>query len=240
VTVKVKARPGGARASEVLRLVVARAGVVVAVATTPVLDGPFEGLVSVDLEPVACGGPDALKALPDGTYAVYALVTEPTTGALGGLSPGEPLVLAGNAREVWCHADESVLGAGDSRVAVTGDVASDPAEVLVDLNVSWSGFAEAQVMDQRVVMVDEATGRIALDTATSGMVRDWILASLVPGDRQHLSLTSRRSSCDGGALPSGTYRVQSVLTIAPTGADTGARLPTNTTAVAQIGRVVVP
>ena len=45
---------------------------------------------------LTCGGADVLKALPDGDYAVYAVVTRPRRPASSvALSPAEPLVVAG-------------------------------------------------------------------------------------------------------------------------------------------------
>ncbi|KQR17110.1 hypothetical protein [Cellulomonas sp. Leaf334] len=242
VAVSVESWPGEAsRPLEPVRVVAARDGVVVAAADPVFFEEHALGWAGADLSTVACGGPDALKALPDGTYTVYAVVTDPVTGDVVALSPGEPLVVAGNAREVWCHADQSVMGTNDPRVALTGGVVSDPGELSVELEAVWSGSATAQVMDQRVILVDDATGRIALDTMAREMVRERSISSLVPGAAHVLSLRSDRTSCDGGALPAGTYTGYAVVTIATAGADTGVGLPTNATAVAELRRgVVVP
>lgn len=225
-----------------VRVVAARDGVVVAAAEVTYFEENAIGSAGADLSVVACGGPDAFKALPDGTYTVYAVVVDPETGAVAALSPGEPLVVAGSARQVWCHADESVMGASDPRVTASGGVVSDPGEMSVELEVAWSGSATAQVLHQRVVLVDDATGRIALDTMAPEVAhRSTMTSSLVPGDEHLLSLTTDRTSCDGGALPEGTYRGYAVVTIGTAGADTGVGLPRNATAVVELRRgVVVP
>ena len=69
-----------------------------------------------------------------------------------------------------------------------------------------------------------------------------LTADLDPGSPLRSHPAIRTTSCvDDAPLPSGTYRVYSVVTVAPTSRDTGGGLPTNATGVAEAaGTVTVP
>ncbi|KRD44250.1 hypothetical protein ASE38_08850 [Cellulomonas sp. Root930] len=239
VTVEVRV-PENVTFRSVIGVVVAKDGVVVATSpdfmsfgATPA--GPISMAGGGDLSVAACGGPDATKVLPDGDYVLYAVL--PYEGGLA-LSPGEPLVISGNSRERWCGAHVSVLPRGDDRVGISGSVRGDDS---IDLRLTWSGTAEAELLDERVVLVD-AADRIVADSDIWAASGESVTGTLPPGQLQSFSVRTSPTSCDeGAALPSGELRAFVVATVAPSSAEGGSGPSTNATAVAElIGTVTVP
>ena len=240
VTVSVRIT-AGVDAPAPLAVVVAHDGVVVAVAAEDVEwgdagTGPMSIAGGAFVSLLTCGGPDRLLALPDGDYEVYTVYVAPDSGGLVALSPAEPLVIAGNAREPWCGADESVIPGNDRRTELSGDVSSDGAAVL---RVTWSGQDDAELIDQRVVLVDDATGRIVADSRAPADEESRVSTVLTPGEPFGFSVTDLPDDCgDGEPLPPGTYRAIATVTIAPHAAE---GLPTNALAVSELtGTVTVP
>lgn len=223
-----------------VRLVAARDGVVVAAALDTIMWGSDRlGPSSVSggdfLSLLSCGGPDGGKALPDGDYEVYAVSADPDSGTVVALSPAEPLVVAGNAREPWCGADESVVPGSDGPVDLSGSVTADGA---VDLRVTWSGAGEAQLLDQRILLVDEATRRIVADSRAPADEESRVGATLARGEPAAFSVSDGPDGCGDGPPPSGTYRAVAVVTVAPPAAT---ELTTNAVAVTElVGTVIVP
>lgn len=222
-------------------VVAVRDEVVVAVAADDVEwgdagPGPASMSGGAHLGLLTCGGADVSKALPDGDYEVYAVYAAAGTGDLVALSPAEPLVVGGNAREPWCGADASVIPGADGRTELSGDVTADGA---VHLRVTWSGQETAEMVDQRVVLVDDATGRIVADSRAPSGEESWVNSALVPGETLAFSVTDLPDDCgDDEPLAPGTYRAIATVTVAPHAMD---GLPTNALAVAELsGRVVVP
>ncbi|WP_315098487.1 hypothetical protein, partial [uncultured Cellulomonas sp.] len=241
VTLEVKVGEG-VRLQDAIDVVVATDGVVVAVASEAVdfgVDnaGPYSVGAGSAITLAACDGPDVAKALPDGQYVLYAVLASADAGLA--VSPGEPLAIVGNARERWCGADAAVLPRTDDRVVIAGDVTDDGA---VDVQLRWTGTAEAQVLDERVVLVDEATGRIAADSDTWSDSVERFSGGLTPGELLGFGIPWHQTGCaDGEPLPAGTYRAYAMATVAPAPADLGSWPATNATAVAELsGTVTVP
>ncbi|WP_421734850.1 hypothetical protein [Cellulomonas sp.] len=223
-----------------VRVVAARNGVVVAAAadvsqwdTGPLGPSSFAGGDFLSLQ--SCGGPDKSKALPDGDYEVYAAYAEPDTGELVALSPAEPLVVAGNAREQWCGSAESVIPDGDARVDLAGDVTPEGA---ASLRVTWTGHEEAEMLDQRILLVDDTTGAVVADSRAPAESESRAGGTLTPGELVALSVPDRPDGCGDGPPPSGIYRAIAVVTIAP---QEGEGPTTNAIAAVELsGTVTVP
>jgi len=237
--------PDGVTLQDPVDVVVAKDGVVVArayeghdlaVADDP---GPHSMGSWSEMALTTCGGPDATKALPDGKYTMYGVLPGADGPEPAALSPGQPLVVAGNARESWCGAGTSVLPGGDDRVQLDVSVLDD---VSMSLWLVWKGDAEASMVSERTLLVDEETGRIVGDSDTWDSALGRTTADLDPSSPLALTPAIRTTSCvDDAPLPAGTYRSYSVVTVAPMGSDTGEGLATNVTGVAEAtGTVTVP
>ncbi|WP_421743419.1 hypothetical protein [Cellulomonas sp.] len=132
----------------------------------------------------------------------------------------------------------SVLPRGDDRVGISGSVRGDDS---IDLRLTWSGTAEAELLDERVVLVD-AADRIVADSDIWAASGESVTGTLPPGQLQSFSVRTSPTSCDeGAALPSGELRAFVVATVAPSSAEGGSGPSTNATAVVElIGTVTVP
>ncbi|GEM_PF-3120887 len=204
-----------------VRTVVARDGVVVAVAfdSWDLADWPslpVNGASGGHLSLATCGGPDARLTLPDGSYAVHAVMADDATGDVAALSPGEPLDVVGSTRAPWCGADASVLPRGDDRAQLTA--LAGPGGRAVDLTLTWHGSQDAMLLDQRVAVVDDATGRVVADSGTWSSSRSSMTTTLAPGRTADVPAGWNGTTCDGTPLPAGTYRLQAFVTLAPVGA----------------------
>lgn len=230
-----------------VRVVAERDGVVVAASSdafdtgASMVPGTTSGGHHLAL--VACGGPDDHLTLPDGSYTLRAVLADPVSGEVLALSPGEPLVLAGNARAPWCEADVDVVPDGDEALEVSGTVGA--AGRSADLTLTWRpdadgwrGDAEALLLDQRVVLVD-AAGRVAADSRTWSEETSSVVGTLAGGRTSSISVQwTSAASCSGDALPAGTYAAYALVTAAPTDAE---GVTSNVLGVARLGgEVVVP
>ncbi|WP_456788878.1 hypothetical protein [Cellulomonas sp. P5_C5] len=237
--------PAGFTLRDPVDVVVAKDGVVVARASRPhdfaVADDPGPHTIGSwsEMALTTCGGADATKALPDGEYVMYGVLAGADGAGPAALSPGQPLVVAGNVRERWCGADLSVLPRRDDRVQIDAGSVDD---VSMNLLLVWKGDAEASMVSARTLLVDDRTGRIVSDSDTWDPALGRLTADLDPGSPLPLTPAVRTTSCvDDAPLPSGTYRVYSVVTVAPTSRDTGGRLTVNATGVAEAaGTLTVP
>ena len=204
VTVEVRV-PENVTFRSVIGVVVAKDGVVVATSPDFVELRRDPGRTDLDgrrrrPSVAACGGPDATKALPDGDYVLYAVL--PSRGACA-LSPGEPLVVCRERRgERWCGADVSVHPArattgSDSRVRARRRLDRPP--------VTWSGTAEAGLLDERVVLVDAADRRIVGGLGRRAASGESVTSgTLTRGSVQGLPCARSPTSCDeSAALPAG-------------------------------------
>lgn len=191
---------------------------------------------------VACGGPDDHLALPDGSYTLHAVLADPGTGEVLALSPGEPLVVAGNARAPWCGAGVGVVPEGDGTLEVGGTVGADGRSADLTLTWGagergWEGDEEALLLDERVVLVD-AAGRIVGDSRTWSEETSSVAGTLAAGRTTSISVQWTTASCSGDALPAGSYTAYALVTLAPTGAE---GVTSNLLGVGRLGgEVVVP
>ena len=95
------------------------------------------------------------------------------------------------------------------------------------------------MIDQRVVLIDDTTGRIVADSRAPSDEEGRVNSALAPGELLAFSVTDLPDDCGNGEpLAPGTYRAIATVTIAPRAAE---GQPTNSLAVAELsGRVTVP
>ena len=170
---------------------------------------------------------------------MYGVLADPDAAEPAALSPGQPLVVAGNTRQSWCGLDLSVLPRRDDRVQLDASLVDDES---INLLLRWRVDADASMISERTVLVDAQTRRIVSDSDTRDPALGRLTADLEPGNPLPLTPAIRATSCvDDTPLPTGTYRVYSVVTVAPTSTDAGDGLSTNVTGVAEVaGTVTVP